>query len=90
MERLHSAVFSVLLLIMACLFFGLYWYGDDSLRPSLITIVFAVISLTGGVLTMISYALSARKNYFRMRNFCNDEKIVLGLPTPSIAHSNNN
>ncbi|CAK6500409.1 hypothetical protein SERMPA_00036 (plasmid) [Serratia marcescens] len=48
--------------IMACLFFGLYWYGDDSLRPSLITIVFAVISLTGGALTMISYALSARKN----------------------------
>ncbi|BEM75573.1 hypothetical protein SME36J_49960 (plasmid) [Serratia marcescens] len=62
MERLHLAVFSVLLLIMACLFFGLYWYGDDSLLPSLITIVFAVISLTGGVLTMISYALSASKN----------------------------
>ncbi|AWO81789.1 hypothetical protein C1N78_24750 (plasmid) [Serratia marcescens] len=62
MERLHSAVFSVLLLIMACLFFGLYWLGDDVLRPSLITIVFAIISLIGGVLTMISYSLSARKH----------------------------
>jgi hypothetical protein len=61
MERLHSAVFSVLLLIMACLFFGLYWLGYDDLHPSLITIVFAVISLTGGVLTMISYALSAKR-----------------------------
>jgi uncharacterized protein (DUF486 family) len=62
MERLHLAVFSVLLLILSCLFFGLCWLGDDGVRPSLITIVFAVISLSGGVLTMISYALSARKN----------------------------
>lgn len=61
MEKLHSAVFSVLLLIMACLFFGLYWLGDDVLCPSSITIVFAFISLTGGVLTMISYVLSSKE-----------------------------
>lgn len=62
MDRLHSAAFSVLLLIMAYLFFGLYWLDGYGLRPSLITIALAVISLTGGDLTMISYALSARKN----------------------------
>lgn len=60
MERSHLALFSVLLMIVAGVFFVLSWSDWGGFRIPLLAIVFAAISLAGGILTIITYALSAK------------------------------